>query len=93
MEERIVGKEYREYAAECLEWAKTAKSDREREIFLQMANTWLQAASCAERRTAPHESLNGAPLMGRTGGLSATMPLASRPQEAPRGGDPATRLR
>ena len=64
MEERIVGKEYREYAAECLEWAKTAKSDREREIFLQMANTWLQAASCAERRTdglAPHESLNGAP--------------------------------
>jgi hypothetical protein len=32
-------KEYREYADECLGWAKTAKSDREREIFLNMAQT------------------------------------------------------
>jgi hypothetical protein len=41
-------KEYREYADECLGWAKTAKSDREREIFLQMAQTWLEAATRAE---------------------------------------------
>jgi hypothetical protein len=38
-------KEYREYADECFGWAKTAKSDRERDIFLQMAQTWLEAAS------------------------------------------------
>jgi hypothetical protein len=50
LEERIVANEYREYAAECLEWAATAKSDREREIFLQMANAWLGAAFCAEFR-------------------------------------------
>lgn len=44
LRERIVTtpKEYREYADECLGWAKTAKSDREREIFLQMAQTWLK---------------------------------------------------
>jgi hypothetical protein len=39
--------EFRDYADECLGWAKTAKSDREREIFLQMARTWLEAAAIA----------------------------------------------
>ena len=43
-------KEYREYADECFGWAKTAKSDRERDIFLQTARTWLEAAIRAERR-------------------------------------------
>jgi hypothetical protein len=43
-------KEYREYADECFGWAKTAKSDRERDVFLQMARTWLEAAIRAERR-------------------------------------------
>jgi hypothetical protein len=36
--------EYRANAAECVGWAKSAKSDKERDIFLQMANTWLSAA-------------------------------------------------
>jgi hypothetical protein len=43
-------KEYREYADECFGWAKTAKSDRERQIFLQMAETWLVAIIQAELR-------------------------------------------
>jgi hypothetical protein len=43
-------KEYRENADECLAWAKTAKSEREREIFLEMAQAWLQAAHQAETR-------------------------------------------
>ena len=34
--------EYRELADECLGWARTAKSDNERRIFLQMAEAWLQ---------------------------------------------------
>jgi hypothetical protein len=46
-------KEYREYADECFGWAKTAKSDREREIFLQMAQTWLEAANLAEAKQTP----------------------------------------
>lgn len=36
--------QYREYADECFGWARTAKTEREREIFLQMARTWLAAA-------------------------------------------------
>jgi hypothetical protein len=37
--------EYRENADECLGWAKTARSDRERRIFLQMAEAWLAVAA------------------------------------------------
>ena len=36
---------YRAYAEECLGWARTAKTDREREIFIEMARTWLKAAA------------------------------------------------
>jgi len=36
--------EYRAYADECLGWAKTARTETERQIFLQMAQTWLRAA-------------------------------------------------
>jgi hypothetical protein len=36
---------FREYAAEHLDWAKTAKSDRERQTFEQMAGAWLEAAA------------------------------------------------
>jgi len=44
-------KEFREYADECLGWAKTAKSDKERKNFVQMAQAWLEAADLSE--TAP----------------------------------------
>jgi hypothetical protein len=36
--------EFREFANECLDWAKAAKSDNERDIFLQMAQAWLEVA-------------------------------------------------
>jgi len=36
--------EFREYAEECLDWACTACSDQERDIFLEMAKTWFEAA-------------------------------------------------
>ena len=36
--------EYREFANECMGWAKTARTDRERDLFLDMAKTWLEAA-------------------------------------------------
>ncbi len=36
--------EFRAYARECLDWAKTARSERERGIFMQMAEGWLDAA-------------------------------------------------
>ena len=40
--------EFREYAAEHLDWAKTAKSDKERQVFEQMAQAWLEAAALWE---------------------------------------------
>jgi hypothetical protein len=40
--------EYRQYADECLVWAKSAKADHERDIFLQMAKTWMEAAVLAK---------------------------------------------
>jgi hypothetical protein len=51
MGDRVVSsKEYREFADECMRWAKTARSDREKRVFLQMAETWLKAAVVADRR-------------------------------------------
>jgi len=41
----VSAKEYREFADERIGWAKTARSDQERQIFLQMAQTWLWAAA------------------------------------------------
>jgi hypothetical protein len=49
-------KEYRDYAAECIDSAKTARSEKERLTFIEMANTWLQAATAAERANAPAAS-------------------------------------
>lgn len=40
--------EYRENASECLGWANSAKSIKERDIFFQMASAWLRAAINSE---------------------------------------------
>jgi hypothetical protein len=36
--------EFREFAQECLRWAGETKSDRHRQVLLEMARTWIQAA-------------------------------------------------
>ncbi len=36
---------FREFAAEHLDWARTATSDSERETFEQMARAWLEVAA------------------------------------------------
>jgi hypothetical protein len=41
-------KEYREFARECMDWARTARSEQERAIFTQMAQTWVEAAARIE---------------------------------------------
>jgi hypothetical protein len=40
--------EFRAFAKECLDWAKTARSDPERSIFADMARTWIDAAARLE---------------------------------------------
>jgi hypothetical protein len=41
--------DFRDYADECLEWARTANSERERRIFRQMALTWWNIARLTEQ--------------------------------------------
>ena len=45
-------KEYRANADECMDWARTARSERERSIFIQMAQTWQHAAMLLETCSA-----------------------------------------
>jgi len=40
-------KEYRAYVDKCIGWAEGATTDHERDIFLQMAKGWLEAALIA----------------------------------------------
>jgi hypothetical protein len=48
----MLAKQYRELADECLAGAKTARTDKERRTFLQMAEAWLRAAMLADQRAA-----------------------------------------
>jgi hypothetical protein len=43
-------KEFYENADECFGWAKTAKTKRERLIFMQMRDAWLEAARQREAK-------------------------------------------
>jgi hypothetical protein len=36
--------EFREFAQECLRWAGETRSERHRQVLLEMARTWIQAA-------------------------------------------------
>jgi hypothetical protein len=40
-------KEYREHVDECIGRAESAKTDLERDLFLQMAKAWIEAALIA----------------------------------------------
>jgi hypothetical protein len=46
-------KEFREYADECMVWAKQAQTDDEREIYLNMAQDWIRAAATLAMPIAP----------------------------------------
>ena len=48
-------REYFENAEECFEWARTAKTERERAIFLQMAEAWFDVARRREVNEATDE--------------------------------------
>jgi hypothetical protein len=40
---------YRQFMADCLRWAKAARSENDRETYLQLARTWHEAALHIER--------------------------------------------
>ena len=63
-------KDFRKYADECLGWAKTAISDKERRSFLQMAEIWLKAAARYEKAR---------PSVRRTRGIDRPPSLGDSP--------------
>ncbi len=41
-------REYRQMAEECFGWAREAQTDEVRLCYVNLAQTWLEAASCVE---------------------------------------------
>jgi hypothetical protein len=41
----VTAYEYRQFAEDCLRWARAAKDEAERKAFLDMARTWTKAAA------------------------------------------------
>ena len=41
--------EFRQYAEEAVRWARTSKTEFEKQAFTDLARTWTQAAAHAER--------------------------------------------
>jgi hypothetical protein len=51
---------FRGFADECLTWARTARTDQQREAFLEMARAWTLAAARQEG-TVPIASFENSP--------------------------------
>jgi hypothetical protein len=49
--------EYRQFAEECMQWARAAESDAERKAFLDMARSWTQAASALTNGVGVRDAL------------------------------------
>ena len=58
----ITSQEYRRMAEECFGWAREAQTDEVRLCYVNLAETWLQAASWMENVS---DRRSWAPLTGR----------------------------
>ena len=47
----ITAREYRQMAEECFGWAREAQTDEVRLCYVNLAQTWLEAASWVEDRS------------------------------------------
>ena len=47
----ITAREYRQMAEECFGWAREAQTDEVRLCYINLAQTWLEAASWVEGRS------------------------------------------
>jgi hypothetical protein len=45
--------QFRQYADEAMRWAFQSKTENEKEILVDLARTWTQAAAWSERSVAP----------------------------------------
>jgi hypothetical protein len=80
-----LAKQFEEYVNECMEWAKTARTDREHVTFLEMAHTWMQGRSPRQRarRALPaniwSNSIDARQNRDRIGRLSRRQANVDRP--------------
>lgn len=78
-------KELRTYAEEHLGWARTAQTDRERDIFLKMAQAWLEVAAVRlDERLSP---LAEAPFSS-SGDRNSMVPITGRAGQSAVGAGP-----
>ena len=48
--------EYREFARECVAWARTSRSQQQRKQLLELARSWTAAATNLERALEGHRT-------------------------------------
>jgi hypothetical protein len=60
-----------DYADEHFGWAETARTERERAIFLQMAAAWLEVAQRWEADSPPAATVTVRRVEGERGSISA----------------------
>jgi hypothetical protein len=58
----ITAAEYRAWAAESLEWARTARNESSREACIKFAEIWLESALRIERLSALRDRLSEEPM-------------------------------
>jgi hypothetical protein len=63
--------DFYDYADEHFGWAETARTERERSIFLQMAAAWLEAAQQWEADSPPSATMGVRRIDGERGSISA----------------------
>ena len=66
-----LSQEFYDYADEHFGWADTAKTERERAIFLQMAAAWLEVAQQWEADSPPAATMTVRRVDGERGSISA----------------------
>jgi hypothetical protein len=63
----ITSQEYRRMAEECFGWAREAQTDEVRLCYLNLAQTWVEAASWIDRASSQRSPAQG-PAMRRPAG-------------------------
>jgi hypothetical protein len=63
--------QYRAFEKECLQWAATAATDHERQIFLQMAKAWATVVELVQSVRPLEEALAGFFEQARSGSPGA----------------------
>ncbi len=73
-----ISQDYRQYAEECLRWAREAKDEAQRQQLLDLASAWIQAASLQNDRSPAAAKAIPHPRRSRLAIVSITPFLAGQ---------------